>query len=274
MYKKSPALIIFLLAVSLITSAALLFQKRDATRAFYGASAAPAGRMSGFPRIVLWAWERPVRLDFIDTREMGVAFLSKTLYLRGERVLSRPRLQPLSVPQGTVLIAVARIESDRKETPRLSRGQLEKAAGELAELAQLPGVSAVQIDFDATVTERSFYRDLLVELRRRMPGQMPLSITALASWCTHDDWLTGLPVDEAVPMLFRMGVDRRGVLSYLATGQGFRTPLCRGSSGISTDELLPSSPPGPRLYIFNAGEWSPASVNQILERFKDARPDS
>ena len=34
---------------------------------------------------------------------------------------------------------------------------------------------------------------------------MPLTITALASWCDGDDWIDGLPVADASPMLFRMG---------------------------------------------------------------------
>jgi len=29
---------------------------------------------------------------------------------------------------------------------------------------------------------------------------MPLSMTALASWCESDRWLAGMPVAEAVPM--------------------------------------------------------------------------
>ncbi len=30
-----------------------------------------------FPRVMLWAWERPEKLDFINPRETGVAFLAR-----------------------------------------------------------------------------------------------------------------------------------------------------------------------------------------------------
>ena len=50
---------------------------------------------------------------------------------------------------------------------------------------------------------------LLAEVRRRVPVSMPLSITALTSWCESDGWIAGLPVVEAVPMLFRMGPGER-----------------------------------------------------------------
>jgi hypothetical protein len=271
--KKSLLLIACLMTVSL-TTAAILSQRQRAKKLFAPAPASIENRMNSFPRVILWAWERPVALDFIDTREVGVAFLAQTIYLRGERTIKRPRLQPLRVPQGTMLIAVARIESDKREPPRLSSEQLAQTALEIASLAQRPNVSAIQVDFDAKLSERDFYRALLAELRRRLPKQIPLSITALASWCTHDDWLTGLPVDEAVPMLFRMGVDQRQVVSYLATGAQFRPALCRDSAGISDDETLPALPSARRFYIFSTTDWSPVNVRHIIERSKNEHPDS
>lgn len=271
--KKSLWLIACLLSVSL-TTAAILSQRQRLRRLFVPTSSSIENRMNAFPRVILWAWERPVALDFIDTREVGVAFLAKTIFLRGEKTQKRPRLQPLSVPQGTVLIAVARIESDRREPPQLSSEQLAQTAFEIAELARLPGIAAIQIDFDAKLSERDFYRDLLVEVRHRLPDQLPLSITALASWCTHDDWLTGLPLDEAVPMLFRMGVDQRQVVSYLATGAQFRPALCRDSAGISTDEALLALPSTKRFYVFSTTDWSPVNVRHMIERSKNEHPDS
>ncbi|HEV7859422.1 MAG TPA: hypothetical protein VGO91_12455 [Pyrinomonadaceae bacterium] len=264
-YQKSLWLIACLLLVSL-TTAAILSQRLR--RLFAPTPSSVENRMNAFPRVILWAWERPVALDFIDTREVGVAFLAKTIFLRGEITSKRPRLQPLSVPQGTMLIAVARIESDRREPPRLTSEQLAQTASEIAELASLPGIAAIQVDFDAKLSERDFYRSLLFELRHRLPQQLPLSITALASWCTHDDWLTGLPVDEAVPMLFRMGLDQRQVVSYLATGAEFRQALCRDSAGIATDETLLALPSARRFYVFSTQDWSPVNVRHMIERSK------
>jgi hypothetical protein len=230
---------------------------------------ARAARLAGFPKIILWAWERPEQLDFIDTRRVGVAFLARTLQLSAERVHVRPRLQPLRVPPQTSLLAVVRIESDRHEPPRLTDAQRVRAVEAIAELAARDGVGAIQIDFDATVSERDFYRQLLFDLRGRMPGAMPLSITALASWCTRDDWLTGLPVEEAVPMLFRMGADERQIRLHMAAGGGFASPVCRSSVGISTDEpfTFESSRPA-RTYIFHPRSWTPAAVRPVLENDK------
>ena len=84
--------------------------------------------LPGYPRIVPWAWERPEDLSFIDTNEIGVAFLAKTIVMQGDAVSIRPRLQPLNVPDDTALMAVARIESKRPALNDQQRTQLVSAA--------------------------------------------------------------------------------------------------------------------------------------------------
>ena len=221
---------------------------------------AASGPLSDLPPVIIWAWERPEKLDFIDTHRVGVAFLAKTLRLEGDRVVSRPRLQPLQVALNTKLIAVVRIESDRKNTPTLSSFQLQEAVTEIAKLSVLKNISMLQIDFDATVSERTFYRALLNEVRPRFPA---LSITALASWCAGDRWLSDLPIDEAVPMLFRMGVDER----RFRLAPRFEPAICANSAGVSTDEPIAATAVD-RLYIFNPNPWSRDSLNSALETYK------
>lgn len=266
--RKTALLAALLLLIALGAVAALFVNKKILARLSSRAPASSA-RMAKFPKLILWAWERPENLSYIDAREVGVAFLAKTLYLRGEEVVVRPRLQPLRVPPQTTIVAVARIEVERNAAPALSVGQRERAVEEIAELARMPNVSAVQIDFDAKSSERAFYRELIFELRRRMPEETALSITALASWCLQDDWLGDLPVDEAVPMLFRMGVEQRQIQMRLEAGGDFPEPLCRRSLGVSTDENLKVVPRQRRSYIFNPKQWSSVSVSGVLERSKN-----
>ena len=141
-----------------------------------------------------------------------------------------------------VLMAVVRVEADG---PMPAESE---AAAAVAAPAYLQGVRALQVDFDATRSQRDFYRRLLGEVRRRMPAGMPLSMTALASWCESDRWMAGLPVAEAVPMLFRMGTNTG------LTGAG--DPLCRSSVGVSTDEPPASPSRGRRVYVFHPRAWS------------------
>ena len=62
-----------------------------------------------------------------------------------------------------------------------------------------PASPLFRYDFDATRSQRPFYRDLLVDLRSQMPADLPLSITALASWCSFDDWLADFPSTKPFP---------------------------------------------------------------------------
>jgi predicted DNA-binding antitoxin AbrB/MazE fold protein len=231
-------------------------------------SATSVARMEQLPRTILWAWERPSDLRFINPHETGVAFLARTIRLRSSEVAVRPRLQPLDLPEGSRVIAVARVESDSVKRPELSKQQSEKLAEALSEMALLPNVGSIQIDFDAKRSERDFYRDVILSVRRRLPETVALSITALASWCTYDDWLSDLPLDEAVPMLFRMGPDRLQVQHRLAAGEDFTAAACRHSYGISTDEPLRNLSSDRRLYVFNPAPWTESSVRAILESRK------
>jgi hypothetical protein len=141
----------------------------------------------------------------------------------------------------------------------------------------------VQIDFDATSSERAFYSALLQEVRRQLPASVPLSITALGSWCIGDPWLAALPpgtIDEAVPMLFRMGLDASNISRFLRTGDDFPVAACRGSLGLSIDEsvsrdvlgstLTPDSPHSrnKRIYVFSPHAWTKTDAETVLQELK------
>jgi hypothetical protein len=221
-----------------------------------------------FPHTVLWAWERPEDLEFVDPKRFAVAFLAQTLVLKGDDVVFTPRRQPLKVSPETRLIAVTRIESQKVtgERPALSPAQSTKLVALVRKTLDLGNVSAIQIDFDATTSERDFYRTLLQDLRRALPDNVPLSMTALASFCVGDRWLTELPVDEAVPMIFRMGADDKVIRNLLKSGEDFHEPICRRSYGIAVDEPLDANlDKSRRLYIFNSRPWTAKDAAPFLD---------
>ncbi len=216
----------------------------------------PADPLPGFPHVFLWAWERPENLEFLDPQAAGVAFLARTVCLRGGAVSVRPRLQPLKYPPSAVLMSVVRVEPQDSALP-----PVETVSAAIAEAAAIPNVRGLQVDFDATLSRRPYYRALLEDLRRRLPQGMPLSMTALTSWCESDGWIAGLPVVEAVPMLFRMGRGERPARS-------FRPALCQSSAGVSVDEPLHQPPSAARLYIFNPRPWTESSYRAALREVR------
>src|SRR5215470_12070553 len=218
-----------------------------------------------FPRIVLWAWERPEDLKGIDANRFAVAFLAQTLVLKGDEVIYDPRQQSLDVSPQTKLMAVTRIESQQQtgQPVSLTEPQKQRVIALILRTRELRNVSAIQIDFDAAMSEREFYRGLLRDLRAKLPDNVPLSMTALASFCVGDRWLDDLPVDEAVPMIFRMGADDKAIRSMLAGGDDFRAPLCRQSYGVALDEPLElKRDRSRRLYVFNRRPWTDAGIRE------------
>lgn len=254
------------------------------------------GSIQQEPAVLLWAWERPEDLRFLASQKnVGVAFLAGSVELRqqtasqhGTGVIFQPRHQPLKVDPATPLMAVVRIESSHDlwhrpsdltsatATTWYNDEQRERVADLIASTAKLPRVGAVQIDFDASESEQPFYAALLEDVRQRLPQNIPLSITALASWCIGDPWLNQLPagtIDEAVPMLFRMGLDAESVTMFVSTGREFGPRACRDSLGVSTDEAFSRSllngttarGSSKRVYVFSDTSWTDTEATKVIE---------
>ena len=133
-------------------------------------SVAPHSQRTPGPGLMLWAWERPEDLRFIDPATTGVAYLAATATIEHDgSVRFHFRQQPLATPLNTTRVAVVRIESPPRyvfpEPARLIEGVLAAA--------RQRDVKGLQIDFDARASERRFYKSLLEQLRRS---------TALPDW--------------------------------------------------------------------------------------------
>jgi hypothetical protein len=221
------------------------------------------------PGLVVWAWERPTDLTGITTPGVGVAFLGESILLQHDGIVVRPRRQKLRVDAATPLTAVVRIDVDAAAPPALSGRQRARTVDEVVALASRFGsrVSGVQIDFDAARSARDFYGALLRDLRGALRPGTRLSMTALASWCMGDPWIVGLPVDEAVPMLFRMGPDTGNVRAWLDGGHDFGPVICRGSVGLSTDEPPPRLPGHRRLYLFSPRAFEVGEIERLAREW-------
>lgn len=215
-------------------------------------------RMDSLPHITVWAWERRDNLTELDTNRAAVAMLVETITQDGPILRIAPQRNRVFLPANARKIAVVRIETHQ---PFLSQSTASAVALELAHVANnAHGAVAFQIDFDAARSEREWYRDVLKQTRAALPKEMPLSITALASWCSGDRWIHTLPIDEAVPMLFRMEPGMRGDHNI-----PIREPLCADSAGISTREDWPRNLAGKRIYIFADHGWRQDNLIETLK---------
>lgn len=210
--------------------------------------------------LILWAWERPEDLRFAGA-EAEVAVQTGFIEIKGDGFLARGRRFPLKVdtPPGTALVHV-QIDPERKVewTPRLRA----RVAAAVVHYARAIPAARVQVDFEVLASERAILLDVLGDVRASLPKSTILSMTALASWCDTESWIGKAPVDEIVPMLFRMGDGGERLKKRLADGSDFRNPRCRAALGVSTDSAIVRAPPGRRVYMFSPRSWRESDFRQ------------
>jgi hypothetical protein len=224
------------------------------------------------PDVMLWAWQRSENLSYIDSQVFGVAYLECRIVLSGDRVLFHWRDQPMAVPSTTALEPVIRIDMDPRHPPALSDKQSDQIIHAIERIARLPRTRQVQIDFDARENERQFYRRLLSRTRASLPESMPISMTALASWCLFDNWITDLPVQETVPMMFSLGRDRQKVLLHFRASGEFLSPGCCKAVGLSLEDREVNGLMIPlcrkrkipvRVYFYTRNAWTENKIQSL-----------
>jgi hypothetical protein len=204
--------------------------------------------------LVVWAWERPEDLRFL-AGEAEIALLAGFVELKGGEIVARGRRFPLKAgsPPST---AVVHVEIAPGPPVPWTADLRRRLAATVLHYATAVPSRRVQIDFEVRASQRTILLDLLGDVRRGLPPGTPLSMTAIASWCDTEAWLSEAPVDEIVPMLFRMGERGEILKKRLAKGLDFRNPRCRTALGISTDSPVGRAPPGRRVYLFSPRSWN------------------
>lgn len=206
------------------------------------------------PKLIVWAWERPEDLRFAGP-DIEVAALTGFLEISATGLSARGRRLPLKVsrPPDIAVVHVEILDGAPVDwTPALRR----QVSATVLHYAQVVTARRVQLDFEVKASERQMLLDVVGDVRRALPRGTFLSMTALASWCETETWLNAAPVDEIVPMLFRMQPRGEAIKERLAKGGDLRNPRCRAALGVSTDSSIERAPPGRRVYLFNPGSWT------------------
>lgn len=181
--------------------------------------------------------------------------------IAGDRVRARGRRFPLLADSARVTTAMVHVQIDPRMpaawTPALRAATAAAVLGYLR-AANLP---RAQVDFEVRRSQRAILLDLLHDVRAGLPSRVRLSMTALASWC-GEDWLSAAPVEEVVPMLFRMGPTGEALKAALAAGGDLRDPRCRTALAVSTDAPIARSPTGRRVYFFSPRSWTAAEFDR------------
>jgi hypothetical protein len=153
--------------------------------------------------------------------------------------------------------AVIRLQIDPGRPLDWSPELRRRTAETVLAYARFAAPDAIQIDFEAPRSQRQVLLDVLHDARAGLGERAFLSMTAPASWCDGERGLDAAPVDEIVPMLFRMGPGGAGLIRRLAAGGDFRNPRCRSALGMAVDQPLARLPAGRRIYLSNPSGWRP-----------------
>jgi hypothetical protein len=223
------------------------------------AALACAGRALAAPALVLWAWERPEDLSSAPPN-VEVAAVEGFVQLSGDHLWGRARRFPLKTAPGARRIAVVHVQIDTSRPLEWSPALRARTASAVLAYATRPRFEAVQIDFEVPASDRQVLLDVAHDVRAGLPSGMPLSMNALASWCETEDWIDAAPVDEIVPMVFRLGPGGAKLKAKLAAGGDFADPRCRRAIGVATDTPLARYPRDRRVYVFNPHSWTPAAI--------------
>ena len=227
------------------------------------APASPSPSLAPSP--VLWAWERPEDLRFAGP-DVTIAVLAGSVTLSGEQVLVRPRLQPAMILDTQRVAGVVHLEIDRIRPLPWTPVQRDRTKDAVLALVDNPRFAEVQIEVEVRASQRAVLLDLLGDVRAALPAARHLSMTALASWCDTETWIEAVPVDEVVPMLFRMGPGGEALRQRLADGGDFRQTRCRTAVGVATDTPPNRIPAGRRIWLFDPRAWNADDLSNIRGR--------
>lgn len=215
--------------------------------------------------VTIWAWDRFDDLSFLKG-DTDVTYYAGTFYLRDNRAIFNPRKKELICPESAKTSPSFRIEAVHSIDSEYKQSAIATICDTIKIYlkSHKHSLDMVQIDFDAGQSQRSFYKDLLKELRTTLGAETKISITALTSWCLSDRWMQGLDVDEIVIMLFSLGKDKDETLALLEldqldTGNDAHTAIGISANEPSTNQKLKELgilDEAQKIYIFQSLPWT------------------
>jgi hypothetical protein len=213
---------------------------------------------------VAWIWPdsngpRAAHGDASPYREAAV--LVESLMLRAGGIEHGGRTQPLALPAGVRLVPVVHLEAAEDAPAEFTPAQRDAIVAAVRRQGgtAAAGAGLLQLDFEAPARQRDAYRKLVATVREALPAGVRLSVTVLAHWCAQGDWLDRLPVDEVVPMLYRLGPHADDWRRRFAQDDAGLARRCRGPAlGFATNDPPPAAliARAARPYWFDEAAWS------------------
>lgn len=186
------------------------------------------------PREFWWYWDRPAEQLPAPPPGIGAAVVVTHVILSGERFVRQRRRSALRLPEGVATMPVIHVEVDPALPFAGNTAQSDGLREAVLDVVRRGASPWVQLDFEARRSQREFWLAAVQQIKTALPSGVRLSVTALASWCYEDRWLGNAPVDEIVPMYFRLRGARQDYI--LRSAAGVTEPRCATAYGVADDE--------------------------------------
>jgi len=186
------------------------------------------------PREFWWYWDRPAEQLPAPAPGIGAAVVVTHVIFSGERFARQRRRSALRLPEGVVTMPVVHVEVDPALPFAGNMAQIDGLREAVLDVVRRGASHWVQLDFEARRSQREFWLAAVQQIKTALPSGVRLSVTALASWCYEDRWLADAPVDEIVPMYFRLKGARHEYIMRSAVG--VTEPRCASAYGVADDE--------------------------------------
>jgi hypothetical protein len=214
-------------------------------------ASAPGGQRERIP----WLWDNAAVPRWSGQH---VAVLAAHVHLTGSELRRRARQDSPRLAAGTQVTPVVHVELSVVRPPVLDAAARDAILHDVLRAARGSTSGWVQLDMEARPSHRTFYLELVRELRHQLPPDIKLSVTALAWWCRSHEWLDNIAADEVVPMVFRMGRETDAIRATWEQQPGKLHPRCRaGAIGTATSEPLAGDVMArySREYVFDRRSW-------------------
>jgi hypothetical protein len=178
------------------------------------------------PENIVWLWDGATP----PAATTNVALVVEHLWLKNTTLLYRRRATSPVLAKGTRVTPVVHVEVDVLNPPPPPYQYREKIIDSVLNAAASSTSGWVQLDYEAPPSHQAFYKDLVHEIKQRLPSGMKLSVTTLAWWCSAGNRLDDLDADEVVPMFFKMGKDSAQIKRILRDNPQALNAACQGKS--------------------------------------------
>lgn len=185
-------------------------------------------------RTIAWLWDGATQPAWSADE---VAVVVGHYLLQGDQLKFRPRMHAPLLSAGTRITPVVHVELGLARPPTDLSRHKQVLVDAVVNAGRTSTSGRVQLDMEARPSQREFYLELVKDIRRVLPADTKLSVTALAWWCRSNVWMGDLAADEVVPMYFRMGRDSAELRYTLETSPARLHPRCTSdAAGFSAQE--------------------------------------